>query len=31
VQAIAERGDPVLLNAFTPLLDDKCGIVRHDA
>ena len=31
VDAIANRGDPALLNAITPVLDDKSDIVRYDA
>jgi len=31
VDAIANREDPVLLNAVTPVLDDKSDVVRYDA
>jgi len=31
VYAIAKRDDPALLNAITPVLDDKNDIVRYDA
>jgi HEAT repeat protein len=31
VDAIAKRDDPTLLNAITPVLDDKNDIVRYDA
>ena len=31
VVAIAKRDDPTLLNAITPVLDDKSEIVRYDA
>lgn len=31
VYAIAKRGDPALLNAITPVLDDKSDIVRYEA
>jgi HEAT repeat protein len=31
VDAIAKRGDPTLLNAITPVLDDKSDIVRYEA
>ena len=29
--AIAKRGNPALLHAFTPAPDDKSDIVRYDA
>jgi hypothetical protein len=31
VFAIAKRDNPTLLNAITPMLDDKSDIVRYEA